>query len=167
LYEETFAVGRAPFVPVEQGPPAAELPSRRFPLILNTGRILYHWHGGTITTRARVLLDRSPELPVAIHPRDAAKAGIEDGEQVAVYSKRGDLAGKAVVTDAVRPGEVFVPFVRLGESSANFLTNNVYDPQSRIPEYKVCAVRIEKPGTPSTWRREGRGGRGRARTSEA
>ena len=161
LYEETFAVGRAPFVPVVQGPPAAELPSRRFPLILNTGRILYHWHGGTITTRARVLLERSPELPVAIHPRDAAKAGIEDGEQVAVYSKRGDLTGKAVVTDAVRPGEIFVPFVRLGESSANFLTNNVYDPQSRIPEYKVCAVRIEKPGTPSTWRR------GRRRPAEA
>jgi formate dehydrogenase alpha subunit len=162
LYEETFNAGRAPFVPVTQGPPAAELPSRRFPLILNTGRILYHWHGGTITTRARVLMERSPELPVAIHPRDAAAAGIEDGTPVAVYSKRGDLTGKAVVTDAVRPGEIFVPFVRLGETSANFLTNNVYDPQSGIPEYKVCAVRIEKPGAPREWRRERRGAGGRS-----
>lgn len=159
LYEETFSFGRAPFVSVEQGPPAAELPSRRFPLILNTGRTLYHWHGGTITTRARVLLERSPELTVAINPRDAARAGIEDGEQVAVYSKRGELTGKALVTDAVRPGEVFVPFTRLGESSANFLTNNVYDAQSGIPEYKVCAVRIEKPGSPGAWRRGRRGRR--------
>ncbi|MEZ4504068.1 MAG: formate dehydrogenase subunit alpha [Dehalococcoidia bacterium] len=162
LYGETFSVGRAPFVAVEQGPPAAELPNRRFPLILNTGRVLYHWHGGTITTRARVLNERMPELPVAIHPRDAAKADIEDGGDVEVLSRRGQLTGKAVVTDAVQPGSIFVPFARLGEFSANYLTNAVYDPKSRIPEYKVCAVRIAKPGAPDTWRRgrgSGRGGR--------
>ncbi len=161
LYTETFNVGpRAPFVPVEQGPPAAELPSRRFPLLLNTGRVLYHWHGGTITRRARVLLARSPDLQIAINPRDAAKAGVADGEEVVIASKRGDLNGKALVTEAVRPGDVFIPFVKLQEKNANFLTNAVYDPKSRIPEYKVCAVRIEKPGSPSSWRR-GRGGAAR------
>jgi formate dehydrogenase alpha subunit len=157
LYTETFNVGpRAPFVPVEQGAPAAELPSRRFPLLLNTGRILYHWHGGTITTRARTLLARSPHLQIAVNPADAARFGISDGEDVVLYSKRGDLEGKALVTDAVRPGDVFVPFVKLREHNANFLTNAVYDPKSRIPEYKVCAVRIEKPGAPQLWRRDRR-----------
>jgi predicted molibdopterin-dependent oxidoreductase YjgC len=167
LYGESFSVGRAPFVAVEQGPPAAELPNRRFPLILNTGRVLYHWHGGTITTRARVLIERMPDLPVAIHPRDASKAGVEDGADVEVFSRRGQLTGKAVVTDAVQPGSIFVPFARLGEFSANYLTNAVYDPKSRIPEYKVCAVRIAKPGAPDTWRRGRQGGRRGGRRTDA
>jgi formate dehydrogenase alpha subunit len=171
LYTETFNVGpRAPFVPVEQGPPAAELPSRRFPLLLNTGRILYHWHGGTITTRARALLARSPHLQIAINPADAARFHIADDEDVVLYSKRGDLEGKALLTEAVRAGEVFVPFVKLQAHNANFLTNAVYDPKSRIPEYKVCAVRIEKAGAPQTfrprsaqaWRRGSRRGGGGA-----
>ncbi len=158
LYTEVFPVGRAPFVPVDQGPPAAELPSRRFPLLLNTGRILYHWHGGTITTRARTLLARSPELQVAINPLDAAKNGIADGEEVVVSSRRGELSAKALVTEAVRSGEVFVPFVKLREANANFLTNAVYDPKSRIPEYKVCAVRVDKASSAGVWRRERRVG---------
>jgi formate dehydrogenase alpha subunit len=159
LYTETFNVGpRAPFVAVDQGPPAAELPSRRFPLLLNTGRILYHWHGGTITRRARTLLARSPDLQIALNPADAARYGIAEGEAVVLYSRRGDLEGKALLTDAVRQGEVFVPFVKLKEHNANFLTNAVYDPKSRIPEYKVCAVRLEKAGAPQTWRRGRREG---------
>jgi formate dehydrogenase alpha subunit len=166
LYLDTFGVGKAPFVPVEQGPPAAELPSRRFPLLLNTGRILYHWHGGTITTRARTLLARSPELQVAISPADAAKYELRDDEDIVVYSKRGELAGKVLITDAMRAGEVFIPFVKLQEANANYLTNNVYDPKAGIPEYKVCAVRIEKPGAPQTWRRERRGGAHAQLTSE-
>jgi predicted molibdopterin-dependent oxidoreductase YjgC len=147
-------------VPVDQGPPAAELPSRRFPLLLNTGRILYHWHGGTITTRARTLLARSPHLQIALNPLDGKRYNIADGEDVVLYSKRGDLAGKALLTEAVRQGEVFVPFVKLQEHNANFLTNAAYDPKSKIPEYKVCAVRIEKAGAPQTWRRSRREGGG-------
>jgi len=157
LYDETFAVGKAPFVPVEQGPPAAELPSQRFPLILNTGRILYHWHGGTITRRARTLLARAPELQVAINPQDAARYDVKEGEDIVVYSRRGELAGKALLTEAMRAGEIFIPFVKLRDANANYLTNAVYDPKSRIPEYKVCAVRIEKPGAPQAWRRGRRG----------
>ena len=134
LYAESFAVGRAPFVPVEQGPPAAELPNRQYPLLLNTGRILYHWHGGTITTRARTLLARSPVLEVAINPADAAKGEIAAGETIVVYSRRGELEGQAMITEAVRPGEIFIPFVKLREANANYLTNAVYDPASHIPE---------------------------------
>src|SRR3990172_12380544 len=146
LFADTFPIGKAKFVPVTQGPPAAELPSRRFPLMLNTGRVLYHWHGGTMTRRVKGLLARSPAVRVAIHPRDAAERHIEDGESVVVTSRRGELVGDALITDAVMQGEIFVPFVKLAESAANFLTNAAYDPKSKIPEYKVCAVRIDKPG---------------------
>ncbi len=146
LFAEAFPVGRGRFVSVAQGPPAAELPSRRFPFILNTGRVLYHWHGGTITRRVRGLLARSPSLRVAIHPADAADRSIADGEPIVVSSRRGELLGEALITEAVRRGELFVPFVKLAESAANFLTNDAYDPKSRIPEYKVCAVRIDRPG---------------------
>ena len=144
LYGDTFPRGpRARFFPYEQGPVAAETPNRRFPLILNTGRLLYHWHGGTITRRAANLLARSPELEVSISPQDGAKYGISGGQMVRVSSRRGELAGRALLTDRMREGEIFVPFVKLSESAANFLTNAAYDPNSKIPEYKVCAVRIE------------------------
>ncbi|MBI5290087.1 MAG: formate dehydrogenase subunit alpha [Chloroflexi bacterium] len=146
LFAETFPIGKAKFVPVTQGPPAAELPSRRFPFMLNTGRVLYHWHGGTMTRRVKGLLARSPAVRVAIHPSDAAEHGIADGEEVVITSRRGEMNGQALLTDAVMPGEIFVPFVKLAESAANFLTNAAYDPKSKIPEYKVCAVRVDKPG---------------------
>lgn len=144
LFAERFNRGLARFYPVTQGPIAEELPDARYPLILNTGRVLYHWHGGTLTRRVEGLLDRVPEVPVLIHPRDAH--GISSGDRVRVASRRGSMEGQAVVTEDVRPGEVFVPFVRLGRSAANFLTNAVYDPESRMPEYKVCAVTVERAG---------------------
>jgi predicted molibdopterin-dependent oxidoreductase YjgC len=144
LYAEGFPRGpRAKFVAFDQGKAAQELPTKRFPLILNTGRILYHWHGGTITRRVAELMARIPELPVAINPEDGRKYSLGDGQWVRVTSRRGQLTGKALFTDGMRAGEIFVPFVKLEESAANFLTNAVYDPNSKIPEYKVCAVRIE------------------------
>ncbi len=144
LYETSFPRGeRALFAAFEQGPAADEMPSKRFPLVLNTGRILYHWHGGTITRRAENLLARAPELIVSMNPDDGAKFGIPDGEWVRVRSRRGDLEGRAVYTQYQRAGELFVPFVKLQEHAANFLTNSALDPNSRIPEYKVCAVRID------------------------
>ncbi len=146
LFTETFPTGRGRFIPVAQGPAAAELPSRRFPYILNTGRVLYHWHGGTLTRRVRGLLARSPSVRVAIHPLDAAEEGIANGDEVVVESRRGTLTGEALVTEAVPRKELFVPFVKLKESAANFLTNAAYDPKSTIPEFKVCAVRIDRPG---------------------
>uniref|UniRef100_UPI002ADDDD8E molybdopterin oxidoreductase family protein n=1 Tax=Tepidiforma sp. TaxID=2682230 RepID=UPI002ADDDD8E len=144
LYAESFPRGLGRFVSVRQPERAAELPDADYPLVLNTGRVLYHWHGGTITRRVAALVEQMPEVPVVIHPDDAATYGVEDGGDVVVASRRGRLRGRAVVSDAVRRGSVFVPFVRLQESAANFLTNNAYDEASRIPEYKVCAVRVEK-----------------------
>ena len=132
-----------PFIGYEQGPLSDERPSRRYPLILNTGRTLYHWHGGTITRRVSGLLARAPELEVSINPADGAQYGIADGQAIRVTSRRGELTGKALFTDRMRAGEIFIPFVKLSESAANFLTNSAYDPDTLIPEYKVCAVRVE------------------------
>ena len=147
LYKNDFPRGpRAKFVSFDQGPAADEVPSKRFPLILNTGRILYHWHGGTITRRADNLLARAPELTVSMHPSDGERFEIPDGEWIRVRSRRGDLEGRAVYTEKQRAGELFVPFVKLQEHAANFLTNSALDPNSRIPEYKVCAVRVDKIG---------------------
>ena len=128
----------------DQGPQAEEMPSRRFPLILNTGRILYHWHGGTMTRRADGLLARAPELQIAMAAEDGSRYGVDDGEWTRLKSRRGELEGRVVYTERMRPGEVFVPFVKLQEHAANFLTNSAFDPTSKIPEYKVSAVRIEK-----------------------
>ena len=145
LYETDFPRGdRAKFVAFDQGPAADELPSERFPLILNTGRILYHWHGGTITRRADRLMARSPELEVAMNPADGEKFDVADGEWIRVRSRRGDLEGRVLYTEKQRAGEIFVPFVKLRDHAANFLTNSALDPDSKIPEYKVCAVRIMK-----------------------
>ena len=160
LYESDFPRGpRARFVAFDQGPRAAEMPSKRFPLILNTGRILYHWHGGTITRRSAGLMARAPELQIAISAEDGERYGVEDGEWIMLRSRRGELEGRATYSEKMRSGEVFVPFVKLQKHAANFLTNSAYDPNSKIPEYKVCAVRIGKIGEederPS--RRRGRG----------
>ncbi len=147
LYESDFPRGpRAKFVGFDQGPVADETPSARFPLILNTGRILYHWHGGTITRRADNLVARSPELTVGMNPADGEKYGVANGEWIRVRSRRGDLEARAVYTERQRVGEIFVPFVKLQEHAANFLTNSALDPNSRIPEYKVCAVRVDPVG---------------------
>jgi formate dehydrogenase alpha subunit len=144
LYEESFPLGKARFIPALQTVEAAELPDADFPFLLNTGRLLYHWHGGTLTRRVQGLLELAPRLEVALHPSDARRLGVETGGRLLVSSRRGELTGYARVTEAVRPGALFVPFVKLAESAANFLTNAALDPGSKIPEYKVCAVRVER-----------------------
>ncbi len=130
--------------PGEPGPAGRELPDPDYPFILNTGRLLYHWHGGTITRRVEGLLELAPRLQVSIHPADARRLRVRDGDPVRVLSRRSELEGFALLTDAVRVGELFIPFVKLAESAANFLTNSAHDPDSKIPEYKVCAVRVER-----------------------
>ena len=144
LYAESFSRGLGKFIPARQIVEAAELPDPDYPFLLNTGRLLYHWHGGTITRRVQGLLELAPRLEVALHPADARRLGVEDGEAIQVASRRGELEGYARLTEAVRPGAIFVPFVKLADSAANFLTNSAFDPASKIPEYKVCAVRIQK-----------------------
>ena len=144
LYAESFPRGRARFIPARQIETAAELPDADYPFVLNTGRLLYHWHGGTLTRRVQGLLELAPRLEIAIHPSDARRLGVDEGGELRVESRRGELTGYARVTEAVKPGAIFVPFVKLGESAANFLTNAAFDPSSKIPEYKVCAVRITR-----------------------
>ena len=144
LYGESFPRGKGRFVPVAQTATAAELPDPDYPFLLNTGRLLYHWHGGTMTRRVQGLLELAPRLEVALHPSDARRLGVGDGAALRVISRRGELTAYAQLTEAVRPGAVFVPFVKLADSAANFLTNAAFDPSAKIPEYKVCAVRIER-----------------------
>ena len=161
LYAEEFPRGKGRFIPVRQTAPSEEAPDERYPFVLNTGRVLYHWHGGTITRRVEGLVDSWPELRVAIHPQDAARIEVRSGEPVQVVSRRGRLEGVAFVTEDVAPGSIFVPFVRLQESAANWLTNNVYDAEARIPEYKVCAVAVERAADAQEWRRDGKRGKRR------
>lgn len=144
LYTENFPRpnGLARLTPVRQGPAAMELPDDQYPIVLNTGRVLYHWHGGTITTRVDGLVDLVPAVEATIHPDDADTYGVSHGAPVRVTSRRGSILCVARVNHEVNRGELFMPFVSLQGAAANFLTNNVYDPNG-MPEYKVCAVRID------------------------
>jgi len=145
LYQNDFPRGnRAKFVPFEQGKPAQEMPTRKFPLILNTGRTLYHWHGGTITKRSDNLISHTSDLEVSINIKDGSTYNIKNGDWIKVTSRRGSLIGKAIFDNKMEPGQVFVPFTKLKNSAANFLTNSALDENSKIPEYKVCAVNIQK-----------------------
>lgn len=156
LFKNSFPRGRGKFVAVEQGPPAAELPSKKFPLTLITGRSLYHWHGGVITRHVPGLLATVPVVTVDIHADDAKRLGFSNGEDVQIASRRGEIVAEVHISDRMQRGEIFVPFVQLQGVAANFLTNDQLDTAAGIPEYKACAVRLEAPGTPS---RKGRGPR--------
>ncbi|GAH36549.1 unnamed protein product, partial [marine sediment metagenome] len=130
------------FIPLEYKPPA-ELPDKHYPLVLTTGRSLYHFHTGTMTRKVEGLNILKKEGEVEINPADAAKLGIADEDKVKVASRRGEVVAKAKVTEASPPGVVFMTF-HFAESPANLLTNPALDPVAKIPEYKVCAVRVEK-----------------------
>lgn len=123
--------------------PAKELPDDEFPLLLTTGRVLYHWHGGELTRRARGLLQAYPESLVEISPEDAARFGIDENSMVRITSRRGEMIARAVVTNRVSAGVVFGNFHFPGWQNVNNLTICALDPVAKIPEYKVCAVTIE------------------------
>jgi formate dehydrogenase major subunit/formate dehydrogenase alpha subunit len=142
LHVGKFNRGLGRFVPGEHMPPA-ELPDDEYPLILTTGRVIYHWHGGEMTRRARGLSAVYPEALIEISPKDARQAGISDGEMIQLASRRGEIAAKAQVTDRVGAGLVFATF-HFPDSAANFLTNPALDPLAKIPEFKVCAVKVDK-----------------------
>ncbi|MGH9188113.1 MAG: molybdopterin oxidoreductase family protein, partial [Acidimicrobiales bacterium] len=123
--------------------PVADRPRRRFPLTLNTGRTVEHWHTRTKTGRVAILEGMAPEAWVEVSPTDADRLGLHSGDRVRIVSERGAIERIAVrVTGTVRAGEVFVPF-HYEEACANWLTINEFDPISREPNYKQCAVRIE------------------------
>jgi formate dehydrogenase alpha subunit len=142
LHVGRFPRGRGRFQAIDHLP-AAELPDADYPLVLTTGRVLYHWHGGEISRRAKGLLQAYPEALVEISPEDAARIGLNGRKEVRVRSRRGELVARAVVTDRVTPGVVFANFHFPGARNANNLTIGALDPVAKIPEYKVCAVQIE------------------------
>jgi formate dehydrogenase alpha subunit len=142
LHTQQFTRGKGRFIPLEYKP-SVELPDKNYPLMLTTGRSLYHFHTGTMTRRVEGLNVLRPEEEVEISPADASRLGIADGETVKVISRRGKVTAKAKVTEASSEGVVFMTF-HFAESPANLLTIPALDPVAKIPEYKVCAVRVEK-----------------------
>lgn len=142
LHVGRFSRGRGKFNPVEYQP-SAEEPDEEYPLILTTGRILEHYHTGTMTRRVAGLDQLVPEERVEINTADAARLGISDGDWVWVHSRRGEVRVRARVNRRCRPGVVFMTF-HFAEALGNLLTNAALDPVAKIPEYKVCAVCIEK-----------------------
>lgn len=145
LFLDRFATadGRARFHAVEFRPPAEE-PDHEFPLYLTTGRIMAQYQSGTQTRRVPALMQASPNAFVQIHPSMARTYGIGDGEEVQLTTRRGCAILVAKLTSAIRMDTLFVPFHFAGAGRANLLTNPALDPISRMPEFKVCAVRIEK-----------------------
>jgi len=144
LHTEQFSRGKGRFIPLEYKPPM-ELPDDEYPLILTTGRSLFHFHTGTMSRKVKGLNIFKGEEKVEINPGDALKLGIADGELVKVVSRRGEVIVKTRVTEDSPAGVVFMTF-HFAESLTNLLTNPVLDPVSKIPELKVCAVRIERNG---------------------
>ncbi len=144
LHRERFATqdGLGVFSAVEWRPPA-EVPTGDYPFILTTGRSLWHWHAGSMTRRSESLDTEVKTGWVEISEMDAREMGIEDGEVVLVSSRRGEIAVPARVTGEIKEGVVFIPF-HFRECPANLLTNGALDPVSKIPEFKACAVKVEK-----------------------
>lgn len=143
LFADRFPTpsGRGKFVPCELLP-AKELPDEEYPFILNTGRLLEHWHTGTMTRRAAALDALQPTAFAEVHPDDLARLGIASGMPVRVSSRRGTIRLEARASTHVAPGNVFIPF-HFREAAANILTNDALDPFGKIPEFKFCAVRLE------------------------
>jgi formate dehydrogenase major subunit len=134
------ADGLAHLVPAEWLP-AKELPSEEYPYVLNTGRLLQHWHTGSMTRRSYALDAISPRPQVYVHPDDAAELGLADGQMARVTSRRGTIVLQTRVSHSEARGNCFIPF-HFREAAANLLTIDEIDPFGKIPEFKFCAVRI-------------------------
>ena len=140
LFADSFPSGRGRFFPLEYVPVAEEADDE-YPFILTTGRLLEHWHGGTMTRHSQ--LDALYPAPlVEIHEIDAARLAVKTGDAVCVSSRRGSVALRVEVSPKARPGVVFIP-MHFTEAAANLLTIDALDPQAKIPEFKACAVNIQ------------------------
>ena len=134
--------GRARIVAAELRAPD-EVPDAEFPLVLTTGRLLEHWHTGSMTRRSSTLDSLEPEAIAGLHPREMERMGIAPGDLIKVATRRGEITLKARADRDVATGMVFIPFA-FAEAAANFLTNPQLDPMGKIPEFKFCAARVEK-----------------------
>jgi len=142
LHTRGFVRGKGRFMPLRYTP-SVETPDEQYPLILTTGRSLYHFHTGTMTRKVAGLNVIEPGGVVEISPEDASRLGLAQGDRVKISSRRGEVVAGAKVTDVVPSGVVYMDF-HFAESAANILTNPVFDPVAKIPEFKVAAVRVEK-----------------------
>lgn len=142
LHMDQFTCGLGVFHTIDYIPPA-ELPDEEFPLYLTTGRLLYQYHTGTMTMKSPGLNAIAPECFVEISPEDAKNYNVKDGSLLRVTSRRGEITAKARISEQSISGTIFIPF-HYAEAAANTLTNAALDPAAKIPEYKVCAVKIDK-----------------------
>ena len=142
LHREKFTRGKGLFHAVDYTPPG-ESPDEEFPYLLTTGRVPFHFHGGSMTRRIELLDQEVPTGFVNIHPHDATTLGIKDGDMLKITSRRGEITIQAKIADDVKPGVVYVP-MHFAECAANVLTDTKLDPVSKIPGYKVCGVKVSK-----------------------
>ncbi len=142
LHKEKFTRGKGAFLP-RPYIPAAEPTDEEYNFVLSTGRVYWHWHTRTMTNRTSTLERESPEPFVEVSAEDAKELGIRDNQIVKVTSRRGSISLKARVGTKVVKGALFIPF-HFREAAANLLTICAVDPIAKIPEYKVCAAKIEK-----------------------
>jgi formate dehydrogenase alpha subunit len=141
LHKGKFSRGLGRFHAIEYLEPA-ELPDRKYPFMLTTGRMMFHWHTGTMTRRSYKLDQEVPTAYVEMNPEDAKRIGVNGDRRVRVRSRRGEIQVNVRITEGIQPGLVFIPF-HFAEAAANTLTNAALDPVAKIPEYKVCAVQIK------------------------
>ena len=141
LFKDGFPRGKGKFTAVNFRP-SEELPDDAYPLILTTGRHLFQYHTGTMTRKTPAIEAIASQPYVEINPEDAQKLNIKDGQRVVVSSRRGSIELTARVMERPLKGVVFIPF-HYKEAAANVLTNTAVDPICKIPEFKVCAVKIE------------------------
>jgi len=144
LHKDKFTRGRGLFHPIEYRPPA-ETPDEEYPFILTTGRVSYHWHTGSMSRRCQGLTEIYPEGLAEINPTDAENLAIQEGAKIKVSSRRGQVEVKAKLSEQSPRGVIFMSF-HFNEAAANMLTNPALDPLGKIPEYKVCAVKVERAG---------------------
>jgi assimilatory nitrate reductase catalytic subunit len=145
-----FPDGKARFNVAPYTPPAEDVDAE-YPIILTTGRVVSQFLSGTQTRRIGPLVDQYPEPRIELHPRLAERVGVKDGEWTTVESRRGEITLRAMVVTTIRPDTIFVPYHWPGRKSINMLTIAAQDPISKIPEYKVCAVRVRKAARPPEW----------------
>ena len=142
LHKDRFSRGKGLFAAIDYRPPAEE-PDSEYPFWLTTGRSYVHYHTGTMTRISPHLHREMPEVIMELHPEDAQVLQLHEGELARVSSRRGSILSRVQLTERVSKGLVFIPF-HFAESAANMLTNPALDPIAKIPEYKVCAVKLEK-----------------------
>jgi assimilatory nitrate reductase catalytic subunit len=152
LYEDRFGFpdGLARFNPITYLPPAEE-PDDEYPLVLTTGRVIYHYLSGNQTRRTPFLFEMAPCPWVEIHERAAQALGIGDGDWVTVRTRRGEMTAPALVVLSIRPDTIFIPYHYGHQEAVNILTNPVLEPMNKIPEYKVCAAAVMKASEPPAW----------------